>query len=293
MPKWISLKKLLTRWEIEIFELLDHLQRGLQPYTKYGFPIDCPESHHSWHKLNDRIRGTQHKLMMAEGKRKRKNQHKSKHINPYKTKLLKAGKLEETKKDLRGELQKLKDEMQVIDKNNEDIDHRSWSYFIKPKNDTEMAKVISYLKNAKFKLKDINKYENNLKEEQEITSQVIKLINEVRKEVEQIYSAVKSVGFSSKLFDPEKRWKKAALSEWQDKKEDFKYIKEAFLQDDNLYEFNSSQERRDFISGLLKKLIEDNGMGEIGARRLYEFYNRPATKFRPIHRPINNTGIIE
>ena len=209
MPKWISLKKLLTSWQIEIFELLEHLQRGLQPYTKYGFPIDCPESHHSWHKLNDRIRGIEHKLKMIEGKGK--NKRKSIHINPYKTKLLKAGTLEETKKDLRGELQKLRNEKQVIDGNNEDSEHRSWRHFIKPKNEIEIAKVISCLKDAIFKLEDIKVYEKNLNNEQknrfneafsvknnEIVGQVVQLIHSVREEIEIIYGAVKSVGFSGR-----------------------------------------------------------------------------------------------
>jgi len=47
--KFISWSKLLKRWEIEDFELLEYFKEGLQPYLKLGKEgqlVYCPYEHH-------------------------------------------------------------------------------------------------------------------------------------------------------------------------------------------------------------------------------------------------------
>ena len=44
MPDWYSWRDLLHRWNKKDFELLEDLRQGLQPYSKYGEPVYCPQS---------------------------------------------------------------------------------------------------------------------------------------------------------------------------------------------------------------------------------------------------------
>lgn len=44
MPDWYSWTDLLHRWNKKDFELLEYLKQGLQPYSKYGEPVYCPQS---------------------------------------------------------------------------------------------------------------------------------------------------------------------------------------------------------------------------------------------------------
>jgi hypothetical protein len=275
MPKWISLKTLLTKWDIEIFEIFVHLQNGLQPYTKLGFPFHCPESHHSWHKMIKKIRGIENKLDIL----------KSNRFSQYKTKVRLSEDPEEIENDLRRECQKLQNEVELIEKNNDDREHCSWKYFINPNNEEEIEELLSKLKNAIFKLTDVERYESNFgtirmnkltevfsKNGYKIEDQAVKLINEAREEIEIIYEAIKSVGFSGRLSDPEKKWRAAALNQFRKSRDKFNYIKEEYLEDNNLYLFDSSQAKRDFIGRILKLVTEDNNIPSIGARRLYEIY---------------------
>ena len=44
MPNWYSWRDLLHRWNKKDFELLEYLNQGLQPYSKYGELVYCPKS---------------------------------------------------------------------------------------------------------------------------------------------------------------------------------------------------------------------------------------------------------
>ena len=47
MSNWISFQDLLNRWGIEKFEIVEYLQKGLQPHLKAsGAPLDCPDFCH-------------------------------------------------------------------------------------------------------------------------------------------------------------------------------------------------------------------------------------------------------
>lgn len=43
MPDWYSWKDLLHRWNKKDFELLEYLNQELQPYSKYGQLVNCPQ----------------------------------------------------------------------------------------------------------------------------------------------------------------------------------------------------------------------------------------------------------
>lgn len=88
-------------------------------------------------------------------------------------------------------------------------------------------------------------------------------------EVIEIFSSIKKIGFTGRLIDSEKKWMNSALERFDDSKKDWKYIKREFLEDKKLYFLNEGKEKRDFIGRLLKKIVEDQGLGKFGAQDLY------------------------
>ncbi len=51
------------------------------------------------------------------------------------------------------------------------------------------------------------------------------LMRSVEPEIKKIYSAVKSIGFSCRIVDPERKWKREALKTFDDSKKGFEVIK--------------------------------------------------------------------
>jgi uncharacterized LabA/DUF88 family protein len=96
-------------------------------------------------------------------------------------------------------------------------------------------------------------------------------------EAERLYFAVKEVGLSEKG-DMEKKWKTAVLDRFGDGS-GFRYINGEVLEDKGLYQFAGSQEKRDFIGNLLRKMIllkfsiakKEQGQ-QLSARILYKKY---------------------
>ena len=62
MPNYISSSELVTRWEIEPFELLDFFKSGLQPYSKLGVTINCPKIYHQASDLYRKIGDLKYEL---------------------------------------------------------------------------------------------------------------------------------------------------------------------------------------------------------------------------------------
>jgi hypothetical protein len=60
MPAWYSWNDLLHHWNKKDFELLEYLNQGLQPYSKYGQPVYCTQFYlakrcHSWTHINRQV----------------------------------------------------------------------------------------------------------------------------------------------------------------------------------------------------------------------------------------------
>ncbi len=103
------------------------------------------------------------------------------------------------------------------------------------------------------------------------------LMVSVKPEIEKIYSAIKSIGFSSRLFDAERKWKGAALEAFDDSIKGFEAIKREYLEDDDLYFLTGGKERRDFEGKMLQKIIKDCGLGKYGLNTLRDIYKEAAT----------------
>lgn len=91
-------------------------------------------------------------------------------------------------------------------------------------------------------------------------------------EIKEIYSAIKNIGFSSRIVDAEKKWKTAALNRFDDSKKGFEFIKREYLEDDDIYRFTSGQERRDFEGKVLQIILRDRSLGKHGAQFLRNLY---------------------
>jgi len=103
------------------------------------------------------------------------------------------------------------------------------------------------------------------------------LMRLVKPEIEKIYSAIKSIGFSGYLVDAKKKWKMAALEAFDDSKKGFETIKREYLEDDDLYDLTTGKERRDFEGRMLQKIFEDCGLGKYGLNKLRDIYKEATT----------------
>lgn len=96
-------------------------------------------------------------------------------------------------------------------------------------------------------------------------------------EAEKLYFAVREVGLSEEG-DMEEKWKTAVLDRFGDGS-GFRYINKELLEDRGLYQFAVSQEKRDFIGNLLRKMVllkfpikEKTTGQQLSARILYKKY---------------------
>ncbi len=84
----------------------------------------------------------------------------------------------------------------------------------------------------------------------------INLLHEIGIEAEKIYTHIrKEIGVTDKKLDSRGDRKKAALLYFQDHEDQFHHIDEKHIEDLYIYDFKSSQSKRDFMSRLLKSVF--------------------------------------
>ena len=106
------------------------------------------------------------------------------------------------------------------------------------------------------------------KKEKVFPEEGISVLEKALPEIEEIYFAVKVVGFSSRLVDAESKWRSAALKRYDDSRRGYKFIKREYLEDEGIYRLTAGQEKRDFEGKLLQKVIKDNKLGRYGIQLL-------------------------
>jgi hypothetical protein len=95
----------------------------------------------------------------------------------------------------------------------------------------------------------------------------------VRPEIELLYSAIKAVGFSGRSVNAnEAGWEDAALACFDKNKDKFHFIRREHLEDIDLYIFSDSQQKRDFVGRLLRKVAEDQGLEMRNVQNNYKLY---------------------
>lgn len=147
MSNWITFQDLLNRWEIEKFEVVEYLKKGLQPYTKgSGKPLVCPPFCHL-EPIDERIIKTGSEILSEA-------ENFGRELNRY----------EKLSVALKEEAEK---ELEVIKK--DDPGFVSWKWLAQFADDAEYSddefkKLFLYLNEAIFKLEDVLVFDEKYKQ---------------------------------------------------------------------------------------------------------------------------------
>ena len=135
-----------------------------------------------------------------------------------------------------------------------------------------------FTKKIKIPLPDLLFPEDSKLQKSPASNQITDLINKARPEIQTVYEAIKSVGFSSgksgKSIPSERSWQYTALDKFDRNKGKFKYIKKDYLEDKSVYAFTGGQEKRDFVGRMLQKMIFDRDLGKKSCKNLYNEYKK-------------------
>jgi hypothetical protein len=127
-------------------------------------------------------------------------------------------------------------------------------------------------------LTDVEKFERYIPDlraaKKAITPDILELMQKSVHEIDRIYSAMKRVGFSSKITDLENELQAAAIKQFNVKPDRFSYIKEIFLEDTVIYELTIGQPKRYFYGNMFRLIVEDQGLGKHGGQKLYKEFRR-------------------
>jgi hypothetical protein len=146
MANWIKFQELLNRWDIQKFEVVKYLKKGLQPYSKHsGRPLRCPQFCHLGHIYEDVIKTGYWALSEAEADHRELND------------------IEKLAVRLKESAEK---ELEVIKK--DDPDFVSWKWLnefgeLAEYADEGLKKLFSYLDEAIFKGDDVLEFEKKHK----------------------------------------------------------------------------------------------------------------------------------
>lgn len=155
---WTDLKQ---RWQIRDYEILQYLQKGLQTYSSFGTPLDCPPRYDSYFRLQAKLDDVYRSIWSLD---QSQTLDKDKHVQDLIRLFEEDGPLAD---DTREWLELRKEEIAANLKTMRQGNPRkeSWKYFEPPISDGETKKLLVYLaNNAFFKKKDIEVFElqNNL-----------------------------------------------------------------------------------------------------------------------------------
>jgi hypothetical protein len=176
MSKWISGKVLLGRWNIRPFELLEYVQKGLQPHTEFGKPIPRPDV-----SLNEKLlQNEERQLGMLKGQHKELSRppeewedelvdgKSSFSYIPRRTRIYNAKiECEEKIKQTKKRIKRLKDERHSIK-------DPSWEHFSAPDSEEKLNIIIKSLVNSLYLLPFVERFEKEhpaLLKENEQTSE--------------------------------------------------------------------------------------------------------------------------
>ncbi|UCC39350.1 MAG: hypothetical protein JSV96_16375 [Candidatus Aminicenantes bacterium] len=177
MSKWISGKVLLGRWNIRPFELLEYVQKGLQPHTEFGKPIPRPDV-----SLNEKLlQNAEEQLDMLKWQHKDLSRppeewedesvvpsfsYIPRHKRIYYAKIECEEKIKQTKKRIKW----LKDELHSIK-------DPSWQHFSAPDSEEKLNIIIKSLVNSLYLLPFVERFEKEhlelLKENEQISEETV------------------------------------------------------------------------------------------------------------------------
>jgi hypothetical protein len=257
MSKWISGEELLDNFDIKGIELLKFVTDGLQPYNQVGKPTPPPAIKIKFAEL-DRLK-----------KRLAELNEFSKFSDPRPIIRYRRSQAAKTHED---EIHELNEKIALLEQELSNPTAITWANYIAADSEEEVEKIINFLASSLYKSEDVSTLKNSIAIQRD--SKIIKIIKAVKPELESVYSAIREVGFSSELQEPEERWKKAALKRIKQNRSFFKILTEKDLTDKKIYRLNGGQERRDFIGNILKQIVLRSDLGPVGYQRLFRLYNK-------------------
>jgi hypothetical protein len=256
MSEWISGEELLDNLNIKGIELLKFVTDGLQPHDQAGKPTLPPAIKMKFAEL-DRLKK---RLAELEGFIKLSDPRP----------IIKYRRSQAAKAHI-VEINKLNEKIAILE---QELNPAAitWRNYKLTDSEEETVKIINLLVGSLYKSEDVTAVKNSIVIQRD--SKIIKIIKAVKPELESVYSAIRKVGFSSKLQKREEIHKKAALNRFKQKRSAFKILTETDLTDEEVYIFADGQAKRDFIGKMLKRIVLRYGFRPDGYQRLFRLYNK-------------------
>ena len=140
---WDDLK---IRWNKLNFQLLECLQKGLQPYSRHGNPVSCPFRYHKYSHLHN---------LQSENKKYISNLKRNPDYDDLVDSIQPSDAEKGSKKSAKDRIKKLeKENLNILDKmakiKEGDPHLNSWKNFVNPIADGVIDKIITDLKEAIF-----------------------------------------------------------------------------------------------------------------------------------------------
>jgi len=275
MTNFISGWDLLKEWNIRDFELFEYVNKGkLQPFNKIGRPVPHPD-YRSKGQINEwrsEIKSLKKSLSETRSLIKKTEKYHFSVLANINENLI---------------LSRIKNFEDKIERyKNYSTDPYNWTNYNLPENEDEAKEILSLICNCLYhndiavKI-SITKEEDKKKETNNVYYKHEKLIVIMAKEAETIYNfIVKKIGVTDKSIKSRSERRDAAIDFINNHPGEFKNIKEEHLRDLYIFDFNSSQSKRDYMRRILKIIMEDHFPEKtFSGAKLFDIYR--STK-RPI-----------
>lgn len=291
MERYLIGKEILQRWSIRKIELFTLIKEGLQPYS--------PQKCSPWpckYTMQRRLKTIEIQLRIVRDYLV----HPASISKEDEDWLFFKGKsAPDILKDLKREKKIILDKLSKIKKSKPELNDDSWEYYYlndpegfylnypeeKPQEVIDKilelvfleSEVVSFLDPEKEKQEDkLQPNQKLLEYDKKVRNLFLKIIPEI----ELIYSEIKKISDKKNYADI--LMKEAVLNKFDQNKEKFKIIKRAYLNFDEIYRIYGSNKKRDFIGGLLQKIMEGEEINTMGIKRTYDTYKEVRRNYNKI-----------
>jgi hypothetical protein len=155
MSDYITWDDLKIRWDKLNFQLLEYIQKRLQPYSRHGIVVSCPFRYHKYSHLHN-LR-SENKKYISNLKKNPDYDNLVDSILPSDTENGSQKSVEDRVKELERENLDIHDQMARIKERDPHLN--SWKNFVNPKADGFIDIIISDLKETIFKVQDVLEFE--------------------------------------------------------------------------------------------------------------------------------------
>jgi hypothetical protein len=235
------------------------VKNGLQPYNKLGQKMPPPDISYKLNllkELESQLAGVNEALKCSTETRR---------ITRIRLPSVRE-KNEQIKVALESNISTLKDQL----KN----DIYSWKSCELPSSEEETINIIRRLIGSYYRREDnpiiLQEDSSPSHDDQQ---KIEKLMLKARPDIEKIYHAISTIGFSARVCHSSEEYKISVLNLFG-KKLKIGLILRKYVEDDKLYEFPLEHQRRRFIGMILKKIMIKNKCNNRTGQELFKIYQR-------------------